>query len=68
MSRHIVINEQTKQGKALVEYIKSLPKNTVEIISNEDELLDVDDAFDEFREHLKAAYSKKVSTKKMKKQ
>jgi hypothetical protein len=67
MSRHVVINEQTKQGKALIEYIKSLPKNTVDIIENDDELLSIEDAFDEFREHLKVAYTKKISTKKLKK-
>ena len=60
MSSHVVINEQAKQGIALIEYIKSLPKNTVDIIENDDELLSLDDAFDEFREHLKISCSNKL--------
>lgn len=61
MKHTIEINDKTKQGKALLEIIRSMPVNAVSII--EEDTISAEHFFSELRKEVKKQFSQKNKTK-----
>lgn len=60
MKHTLVIDDTTQQGRLIMELITTIKPTDDAVEFMDEELIDVDEAFDEFDEALKKEYSKKL--------